>query len=195
MRGPDRFRILGPASSLLNRRPAGAHSRRVLRPAIHAAALFALTASLVAEDVPAPAPATAIPPAASPGSRYAEVTIEPAKTSIYIGTVRLSLLPFTRHDGVFTSEYAAKVFPFFFYSERGTISIEISDDQLRQLRNGAAVEFKGLARKSSGTPRRIEGRAVPDSSDPTRGKIKVLVGVGKRIELIFNSVYRFSGPE
>jgi hypothetical protein len=175
----------------LNRRPASAHSGRVLRPAVHAVALFALTAALVADEVPAPAS-----PAAAPrGNRYAAITVDPAKTSIYFGSVSLNMLPFTRHDGVFTTDYTVKVFPFLFYNEKGSISIEFSDDQLRQLRSGETVEFKGHARKSSGTPRRIEGHAVPDSSDPTRGKIKVRVGVGKRIELIFNTVYRFTGRE
>ncbi len=168
-----------------------AHSGRVLRPAVHAVALFALTAAMVGEEIPA----TTTPAGAPLGNRFAEVTIEPAKTSIYVGTVSLTMLPLTRHDGVYTTDYTARVFPFFFYSEKGSISIEFSDGQLRQLRSGETVKFKGHARKSSGTPRRIEGRAVPDSSDPTHGKIKVRVGVSKRIELVFNTVYRFSEPE
>jgi hypothetical protein len=163
----------------------------VLRPAAHAVALFALTAALVAEDVPA----TTTPTGAPLGNRYAAVTIEPAKTSIYLGAVSLTMPPFTRHDGVYTTDYTAKVFPFFFYNERGRISIEFSDDQLRQLQSGETVFFKGHARKASGTLRRIEGRAVPDGPDSASGKIKVRVWVGRKIELIFNTVYRFSGKD
>jgi hypothetical protein len=189
------YNFFNLASSFLNQRPVAAHSGRVLRPAVHAVALIALTAALVGDEFPAPAPATAKPAGAPHGDRSAEVTIEPAKTSIYVGTVSLAMTALTRHDDAYTSDYTAKVFPFFFYSEKGSISIEFSDDQLRQLRSGETVDFKGHARKSSGTPRRIEGRAVPDSSDPNRGKIKVRVGVSKRIELVFNTVYRFSGPQ
>jgi hypothetical protein len=177
----------------LNRRTAAAHSGRVLRPAVHAVALFALTVVMIAEEVPVP---VAPSPAGAPlGDRYAAITVEPAKTSIYLGTVSLAMPPLTRHDGVYTTDYSAKVFPFFFYNEHGRISIEFSDDQLRQLRSGDTVYFKGHARKTSGTPRRIEGRAVPDDADSTNGKIKVRVWVGKKIELIFNTVYRFSGKE
>jgi hypothetical protein len=170
---------------------SSAPSGRVLRLVVHAVALFALTAAMAGEEILA----TTTPAGAPHGNHNAEVTIEPAKTSIYVGTVSLTMLPLTRHDGVYTTDYTARVFPFFFYSEKGSISIEFSDGQLRQLRSGETVKFKGHARKSSGTPRRIEGRAVPDSSDPTHGKIKVRVGVSKRIELVFNTVYRFSEPE
>jgi hypothetical protein len=170
-----------------------AHSGRVLRPVVHAVALFALTAALVAEEVPVPiAPSPADAPL---GGRYAAVTVDPVKTSIYLGTVNLAMPPFSRRDGVYTTDYAAKVIPFFFYNERGSIAIEFSDDQLRQLQGGEVVYFKGHAQNTSGTPRRIEGRAVPDGSDPNHGKIKVRVWVSKKIQLIFNTVYRFSGRE
>ena len=170
---------------------SSAPSGRVLRLVVHAVALFALTAAMAGEEILA----TTTPAGAPHGNRNAEVTIEPAKTSIYLGTVSLAMPPFARQDGSYTTDYSAKVFPFFFFSEKGSIFIEFSDDQLRQLRSGETVEFKGHARKSSGTPRRIEGRAVPDGSDPTHGKIKVRVWVSKRIELIFNTVFRFSGKE
>jgi hypothetical protein len=154
--------------------------------------LLVLAAALVAEESPAPA---TMPAGAPRGGRDATVTVEPAKTSIYLGTVSLAMPPFARQDGSYTTDYSAKVFPFFFFSEKGSISIEFSDDQLRQLRSGETVDFKGHARNTAGTPRRIEGRAVPDGSDPTHGKIKVRVWVSKRIELIFNTVFRFSGKE
>ena len=144
---------------------------------------------------------TTVLPAGEPGTapaaagRYAAVTVDPAHTSIYIGSVSLTMPPFTRHGGVYTSDYAAKVFPFFFFSEQGTISIEASDEQLQQLERGQAVDFKGHASNRSGAPRRVEGRAEPDAAGGGPGKIKVRVWVSKRIELIFNSVYRFSGKE
>ena len=142
-----------------------------------------------AED---PAPALLPPDDAPLGGRYAQVTVEPTKTSIYIGSVSLTMPPFARRAGVYSTDYSAKVFPFFFYNERGHLSIEFSDDNLRQLLRGETVEFKGHARNSYGAERRIEGRAIPDAAGAGRGKIKVRVGVG-RIELIFNTVYGFTG--
>jgi hypothetical protein len=43
--------------------------------------------------------------------------------------------------------------------------------------------------RSDGVERRVEGKATP--VDATSGKIKVRVFVSKRIELIFNTTYRF----
>ena len=49
--------------------------------------------------------------AASP---YDKVVVESAATSIYIGKVTLLLSPLTRKDGVYSGDYRAKVFPYFF---------------------------------------------------------------------------------
>ena len=169
------------------------HSGRVLRRAVHALAFVAIiSAGIAAAEGPAPAP---MPPADVPlGGRYAQVTVEPTKTSIYIGSVSLTMPPFTRRAGTYLADYSAKVFPFFFYNERGNISIGFSDDNLRQLLRGETVYFTGHANNSAGAERRIEGRAIPDGSNAGHGKIKVRVWVGK-IQLIFNTVYRFTGTE
>jgi hypothetical protein len=169
------------------------HSGRVLRRAVHALAFVAIiSAGMAADEDPAPGPR---PPAgAPPGGRHAQVTIEPAKTSIYIGSVSLTMPPFTRRAGVYSADYSAKVFPFFFYNERGHISIGFSDENLRQLLRGETVYFTGHANNLAGTERRIEGRAIPDGTNAGHGKIKVRVWIGK-IQLIFNTVYRFTGTE
>lgn len=169
------------------------HSGRVLRRVLLAFSLVLTFAAgmAVAEDPP-PAP---LPPDDAPlGGRYAQVMVEPTKTSIYIGSVTLTMPPFARQAGVYSTDYSAKVFPFFFYNEHGRLSIEFSDENLRQLRRGETVYFQGHASNSAGAARRIEGRAIPDGVNAGHGKIKVRVGVG-RIELIFNTVYHFTGAE
>ena len=103
--------------------------------------------------------------------------------------------PLTRRGNVYTSDYSVKVFPFFFFNERGRISIEVSAEQLQQLARGETVDLKGHASNSRGAERRIGGRAVSDSIGGDRGKIKVRVWVSKNIELIFNTAYRFTGKE
>jgi hypothetical protein len=128
--------------------------------------------------------------AETPLSRYETVEIEPAKTSIYIGTVTMTLPPFARKDGVYYSTYSAKVFPYFFYNEKGKIGIPVSDEMLRRLERGESVDFKASGLNEEGEERRIEGRAVP--TDATKGKIKVRIFVSKKIELIFNTTYRFA---
>ena len=125
----------------------------------------------------------------APLSRYATVTVETAKTSIYVGSVTLTMPVFTRQAGTYATTYAAKVFPYFFYNEKGRLWIDVSDENLRTLERGETVSFTGHARSDGGEERRVEGRAVP--ADAVSGKIKVRVFVAKRIELIFNATYRF----
>jgi hypothetical protein len=130
--------------------------------------------------------------AEAPLSRYDRVDIAPTKTSIYVGSVAMTMPTFRRKGGVYESTYTAKVFPYFFYNEKGRLFIEVSDEALRQLDRGEAVEFKGRAMRESGDERRVEGKATP--VDATSGKIKVRVFVSKRIELVFNTTYRLA-PE
>ena len=126
----------------------------------------------------------------APLSRYEQVAVEPARTSIYIGTVSLTIPALARKDGVYESRYSATVFPFFFYNEQGRLSIEISDEMLRRVERGESVEFKGRGVRDDGAERRIEGKATP--VDAAGGKLKVRVFYSKRIELIFNTTYRFA---
>ncbi len=123
--------------------------------------------------------------------RHQVATVAAAKTSIYIGSVTLTMPPFQRNGDAYTSSYQAKVFPYFFYNESGTIAITLSDEDLRRIAAGEVVYFNGRAADAAGDPRRIEGRVVPD--DAVSGKIKVRVWVSKNIELIFNTTYRFTG--
>ena len=131
-------------------------------------------------------------PAAAPAesAAFQHVAIAPTKTSIYIGTVAMTMPPFTRAAGRYESSYTAKVFPFFFYNEAGTLAIDVSAEQLATLARGEPIEFKGRGVREDGAERRIEGKATP--ADATSGKVKVRVFVSKSIELIFNTTYRFT---
>jgi len=120
---------------------------------------------------------------------YAEVNVAPTRTSIYIGTVSLTMPTFQRDGVAFRSSYVCKVFPYFFYNEKGTLFIDVPDADLARLAAGETITFSGKAINMDGEPRRIEGRAVPAS--PTDGKIKVRVFVTAKIELIFNTTYFF----
>jgi len=126
-----------------------------------------------------------------PLDRYARVDIADAKTSIYIGNITMKTPTFVRENGVYSAAYRAKVFPYFFYNENGTLSIEISDDTLRALERGEVIQFKGQAFNDDGEERHVEGRAIPDGPNSLSGSIKVRVFVSKKIQLIFNTTYRF----
>jgi hypothetical protein len=132
----------------------------------------------------------ASPVAAQELSHYRSVTIAPSKTSIYVGSVSLSTPPFTRRDDLYTTTYSAKVFPYFFYSEKGQMWIKVSDDDLRKLEKGETITFEGKATNEKGHLRGISGRAVP--ADAHSGKLKVRVFLTDSTELIFNTTYRFA---
>ena len=119
---------------------------------------------------------------------YARVEVETAKTSIYVGSVTMHLTPFLRTGAGYHANYAAKVFPYFFWNESGTIAIDVPDDALHSLAKGETIQFKGRGLNDDGEERHIEGRVVP--TDAHSGKIKVRVFVTKRIQLIFNTTYR-----
>lgn len=149
---------------------------------ISRAALLAVTWATVAAAAPAEAPLAA----------YARVNVAPAKTSIYVGSVRMTMPVFTRENGVYHSTYEAKLVPYIFLNESGRLQIDMSDAQLRQLERGEAVDFTGRGVRTDGAERRVSGRATP--IDKTSGRIKVRVFVSKRVELIFNSTYKFVEP-
>jgi hypothetical protein len=122
---------------------------------------------------------------------FEKVLIDTAKTSIYVGNVTLHMTPFSRQGGIYSADYRAKVFPFFFQNENGQLWVEFTDEQLAQLQRGERVYFKGRAENSDREPRRIEGHATPAAPGAPNGKIKVRVFVSAKIELIFNTTYRF----
>lgn len=130
--------------------------------------------------------------AASPEAAWRRVEIEPTWTSIYVGTVSLRMPEFTRNAmGDYESTYSARVLPWLFQNETGRLGIRVTDDSLRRLSRGETIEFEGRAVNHAGEERAVTGRAAP--SDATSGRIKVRVRVSPRIELIFNTTYRFTG--
>jgi len=133
--------------------------------------------------------ATAANGPAAPAPAYSTVSVEPSKTSIYIGSVTLTPTGLVRSGAAYSGNYTARVFPFFFASEAGKFSINVTEDQLRVLRSGEPVDFTGEARNDDGEDRRVEGRATPEG--PESGLLKVRIFVSKRIQLIFNTTYRF----
>jgi hypothetical protein len=120
-----------------------------------------------------------------------KINVETSSTSIYIGKVTLLVTPLVRQNGIYIGDYRAKVFPYFFMNEHGTFHLEVSDEDLARVAKGETVEFKGHAENGGREERKITGRATPD--DAVHGKIKVRIFVTEKIQLIFNTTYRFDG--
>jgi hypothetical protein len=125
-------------------------------------------------------------------ARFSEVAITPATAFIYVGTVTMTIPPFVRHNGVYSSTYTARVFPYF-YSERGRIWITVPDEALRRVASGQSVEFTGRAVNEDGEGRKVVGHASP--SGRTAGSIQVRVFVTRRISITYDTTYELVGPD
>jgi hypothetical protein len=124
----------------------------------------------------------------APAGDWDKVSVAPMKTSIYVGTVTLTTGVFRRDGDKFESTYEAKVWPWFFWSETGRITITLPAADLAKLSRGERVEFTGTAANQRGKPRTVTGRA--DNTNGAAGRIKVRIGADGT-ELIFNGTYRF----
>jgi hypothetical protein len=83
-------------------------------------------------------------------ARFNVVDIKPAVVSIFIATVTMAMPPFVRKGATYSSTYSAKVFPYFFYNEKGRIWIVVPDDLLRRAAKGQPVDFIGHATQRLG---------------------------------------------
>ncbi len=122
-----------------------------------------------------------------PAGKWDSVTIEPVKTSIYVGNVTLTTSEFRRTGEAYTATYEAKVWPWFWWNESGSITIQLPTPDLERLARGERIEFKGDAFNQKNKPRPVSGRA--DRTGEGTGKIKVRIAVDGT-ELIFNGTYR-----
>jgi hypothetical protein len=123
-------------------------------------------------------------------TNWDRISVAPMKTSIYIGSVTLTLGVFERQGSTLAATYAARVFPWFFWGETGRITIALSDTDLARLARGEKAGFAGEAFNHRNKTRKITGLAQP--VDTASGKFKVRV-MADGIELIFNSTYHLGG--
>jgi hypothetical protein len=103
----------------------------------------------------------------------------------------MTITPFQRRHDVFSATYYARVFPYFFYSERGHISILVPDADLRRVLRGESIAFTGRGVSEDGEGRKIEGTATP--TGPTSGKLRVRVFVTRHISLTYDTTYELTG--
>ena len=129
------------------------------------------------------------PPAKKFAPTSGDLFLEPSSTSVSGEKVSLRVGVLTRQAGTFIGDYQLKVVPLFFKSEKGSLSMVVSDETLRKLASGMAVDFTGQATTSgSGKTRRIDGEATPSGSG--RGTVKLRFMAGSR-EMVFCTSYHF----
>ena len=145
-----------------------------------------LWAVLSVSVLPAAAPAAAV-------TGWDRVSVGPMKTSFYIGSVTLKTETFVRQGSNLTTNYEARVFPWFFWSETGRISITLTDANLASMAQNETTEFASEAVNHRNKPRQVTGRTQP--TDATSGKFKIRI-MADGHELVFNGTYRFGdGPK
>jgi hypothetical protein len=107
-------------------------------------------------------------------------------TSIYIGSVKLTTSTFTQTASTYTATYEARVSPWSWWNETGSITLTVNPDDYDRLVRGESIEITGEATNDRGKLRQVSARAQP--IDATTGKIKVRIAASGTT-LIFNTTY------
>jgi hypothetical protein len=126
----------------------------------------------------------------SAGTR--KLVIGPSSASVALGEASLIVSPLTHRDGNYVGDYQLKVRPYFFKSEKGSLLLAASDDAVRKLQAGTAINFTGQAvTHKDGRTHIVLGRATPSSRD--RGSVTFSI-VTDDARIVFNTSYHFPAP-
>jgi hypothetical protein len=118
-----------------------------------------------------------------------KLVIDPSSTSLTLGKVSLVVSPLTHRDGNYVGSYQLKVRPYFFKSEKGTLLLAASDDSVRKLQAGTAIDFTGKAvTRKDGKTHVVLGKATPSSGDRGSVTFSIITENGK---MVFNTSYHF----
>jgi len=92
--------------------------------------------------------------------------IDPSSTSVRLGKATLIVSPLIRRGGNYIGDYQLKVRPYFFKSETGSLVLGVSEDFVRRLQSGRAIDFTGKAlTREDGTTHVVLGKATPLSGN------------------------------
>ena len=115
--------------------------------------------------------------------------IDPSSTSVALGKASLIVSPLTHRGGNYVGTYQLKVRPYYFKSEKGTLLLAASDDSVRKLQVGTAINFTGKAvTRKDGKTHVVLGKATPSSGDRGSVTFSIITDNGK---MVFNTSYHF----
>src|SRR4029450_8320737 len=118
-----------------------------------------------------------------------KLVLGPSSASVALWKASLIVSPLTHRDGNYVGEYQLKVRPYFFKSEKGSLRLAASDDAVRKLQTGTAINFTGRAvTHQDGRTHIVLGRATPSSRD--RGSVTFSI-VTDDARIVFNTSYHF----
>jgi hypothetical protein len=114
--------------------------------------------------------------------------IDPSSTSIKGGKASLIVGALRRNAGTHIGNCQLEVSPYFFMSEKGTLSMIVSDESLRKLTQGIPVSVTGQATtKKSGKTRAVNAKLAPAAKD--RGSVTFSF-IEDDTKLIFKTSYQ-----
>jgi hypothetical protein len=117
------------------------------------------------------------------------LVIDPSATSVALGKANLIVSPLTHRNGNYVGNYGLKVRPYYFKSEKGSLLLAASDDSVRKLQAGTAVNFTGKAvTQKDGRIHNVLGKATPSSPDRGSVTFSIVTDDGK---LVFSTSYHF----
>ena len=113
--------------------------------------------------------------------------IDPSSTQIMVGEARLSVDPLTRGGDGFDGTYRLEVSPVPIGNESGKLSVNLSDEELRQLVGGQTVEFTGQAVSAGGNNSALRVVATPKGNSGG-GALRIHIA-SKKGKLVFHTSY------
>lgn len=117
------------------------------------------------------------------------MTIDSSTAPVFLGKATLTVNTLHHHKGVFAGNYEVKVAPLSVASEKGDLSVNFSEEDIRKLGQKTAVSFHGKATNTSGKGRTVDGRATPTAADHGDITIKIISERGK---LVFHTTYHLA---
>ena len=115
--------------------------------------------------------------------------IDPSSTSLALGKASLIVSPLAHRDGNYVGDYQLQVRPYFFMSEKGSLLLAASDDSVRKLQVGTAIDFTGKAvARKNGKTHVVLGKATPSSGERGSVTFSIITDNGK---MVFNTSYHF----
>jgi len=152
-----------------------------LRLAVFVFLIFGVTSVIYAETPDSTAGTS------NAGTR--KLFIDPSATSVTLGKASLIVSPLTHRGGNYVGDYQLKVRPYFFKSENGSLFLAASEDAVRKLRAGTAINFTGKAvTHKDGRTHIVLGSATPSSGD--RGIVTFSIETDDAT-IVFNTSYHF----
>lgn len=127
-------------------------------------------------------------PAMAAGMGDANLLIATSSSSLAGATAKLIVGTLRREGENYVGGYQLKVFPYFFKSEKGRLSIRVSDSALSRVRRGRAIIFAGQASAEGiKLTRKINGKATPSGENAGALDFTVTTENGP---LVFKTSYR-----